>query len=113
MRGTTQLNSTLCATSRAICCILENYQTESGVKVPEVLVPFMGGMTFMPFVRCGDSPTPPDAATKRLTHPRLAPASPPPEVDEAKPKGKGKGKGKKDAAAGAASGDAPVAPAAQ
>eukprot|EP00978_Attheya_sp_CCMP212_P025356 scaffold81399_cov43-Attheya_sp.AAC.2 len=45
------LNSTLCATGRGICCLLENYQTEDGVKVPDVLVPFMGGMDFLPFVR--------------------------------------------------------------
>lgn len=43
------LNATLCATERTICCILENYQTADGVKVPDVLVPFMGGITFMPF----------------------------------------------------------------
>ena len=45
------LNSTLCATGRGICAILENYQTEDGVKVPEVLQPYMGGMDFLPFVR--------------------------------------------------------------
>jgi len=45
------LNSTLCATGRGICCLLENYQTEDGVKVPDVLVPFMGGIDFLPFVR--------------------------------------------------------------
>mmetsp|Transcript_17235 Transcript_17235/g.26674 ORF Transcript_17235/g.26674 Transcript_17235/m.26674 type:complete len:492 (+) Transcript_17235:68-1543(+) len=45
------LNSTLCATGRGICCLLENYQTEDGVKVPEVLQPYMGGIDFMPFVR--------------------------------------------------------------
>ncbi len=45
------LNSTLCATGRAICCLLETYQEENGVRVPEVLVPFMGGITFLPFVR--------------------------------------------------------------
>eukprot|EP00565_Helicotheca_tamesis_P002014 CAMPEP_0185727172 /NCGR_PEP_ID=MMETSP1171-20130828/2931_1 /TAXON_ID=374046 /ORGANISM="Helicotheca tamensis, Strain CCMP826" /LENGTH=493 /DNA_ID=CAMNT_0028395677 /DNA_START=90 /DNA_END=1571 /DNA_ORIENTATION=- len=45
------LNSTLCATGRVICALLENYQTEDGVKVPDVLVPFMGGLDFMPFVR--------------------------------------------------------------
>ncbi|XP_010546677.1 PREDICTED: serine--tRNA ligase, cytoplasmic-like isoform X2 [Tarenaya hassleriana] len=43
------LNSTLTATERTICCILENYQTEDGVQVPEVLQPFMGGKTFFPF----------------------------------------------------------------
>ena len=45
------LNSTLCATGRAICCLLETYQEADGVRVPEVLVPFMGGVTFLPFVR--------------------------------------------------------------
>ena len=45
------LNSTLCATGRGICCILENYQTEDGVVVPEVLRPYMGGKDFLPFVR--------------------------------------------------------------
>ena len=44
------LNSTLCATERALCCLLENYQTKGGVKVPPVLVPYMGGVTFIPFV---------------------------------------------------------------
>lgn len=45
------LNSTLTATGRGICCILETYQTPDGVRVPEALVPFMGGTTFLPFVR--------------------------------------------------------------
>ena len=45
------LNSTLCATGRGICCVLETHQTETGVKVPEVLIPFMGGIDFLPFVR--------------------------------------------------------------
>ena len=45
------LNSTLCATGRGICCLLENYQEENGVRVPEVLIPFMGGIDFMPFER--------------------------------------------------------------
>ena len=43
------LNSTLTATERTICCILENYQRENGVEIPEVLQPFMGGETFLPF----------------------------------------------------------------
>ncbi|XP_049404499.1 serine--tRNA ligase-like [Solanum stenotomum] len=43
------LNSTLTATERTMCCILENYQREDGVEIPEVLRPYMGGKTFMPF----------------------------------------------------------------
>jgi len=40
------LNSTAIATSRTIVAILENYQNEDGsVTVPEVLVPYMNGIT--------------------------------------------------------------------
>jgi seryl-tRNA synthetase len=45
------LNSTLCATGRGICCLLENYQTEEGVRIPEVLQKYMGGIDFLPFIR--------------------------------------------------------------
>ncbi|ODQ55641.1 cytoplasmic serine-tRNA ligase Srs1 [Saitoella complicata NRRL Y-17804] len=45
------LNGTLCATERTLCCILENYQTEDGFRVPEVLQPYMGGKTFLPFTK--------------------------------------------------------------
>merc|ERR1719161_3303226 len=45
------LNSTLCATERALCCLVENYQTEKGIRVPRVLVPFMLGQEFIPFVK--------------------------------------------------------------
>jgi len=45
------LNSTLCATERAMCCLLENYQTPTGIRVPRVLVPFMAGLEFIPFVK--------------------------------------------------------------
>ena len=44
------LNSTLTATERTLCCLVENYQTEGGMNVPEVLQPFMGGKKFIPFV---------------------------------------------------------------
>ena len=44
------LNSTLTATERTLCCLVENYQTEDGMNVPEVLQPFMGGKKFIPFV---------------------------------------------------------------
>ena len=43
------LNGTLCATERTLCCVMENYQTETGVKVPECLQPFMGGIDFIPY----------------------------------------------------------------
>ncbi len=45
------LNSTLCATSRAVCVVLETHQTETGVHVPEVLRLYMGGLEFLPFKR--------------------------------------------------------------
>lgn len=35
------LNATMCATTRTICAILENYQTEEGIVVPERLKSFM------------------------------------------------------------------------
>lgn len=35
------LNSTLTATERTICCILENYQTDKGIIIPDVLKPFL------------------------------------------------------------------------
>jgi len=44
------LNSTLCATTRTICAILENYQTEEGILVPEVLQSYLGGKKIIPFV---------------------------------------------------------------
>jgi seryl-tRNA synthetase len=35
------LNATMCATTRVICAILEVHQTETGIKVPEVLKDFL------------------------------------------------------------------------
>ena len=46
------LNSTLCATGRGICCLLETYQEADGVRVPPCLVPYMPDrLDFLPFVR--------------------------------------------------------------
>ncbi len=45
------LNSTLTATSRTICCIVENYQTHDGVNIPPVLQPYMGGTSFIPYIK--------------------------------------------------------------
>ena len=49
------LNSTMTATERTMCCVLENYQTEDGVDVPEALQPFMMGIKHMPFKNALDS----------------------------------------------------------
>ena len=35
------LNGTMCAVTRVICVLLELYQTENGVKVPEALKKWM------------------------------------------------------------------------
>ena len=43
------LNSTLCATGRAMCAIVENYQTEEGVTIPDVLRPYLGNKEFIPY----------------------------------------------------------------
>jgi seryl-tRNA synthetase len=46
------LNATLCATERTLCCVLENYQTEDGLMVPEVLRKYIPGQPeFIPFVK--------------------------------------------------------------
>lgn len=35
------LNGTMCATTRVLCALLENYQEEYGIRVPEILKQFM------------------------------------------------------------------------
>merc|ERR1712063_180796 len=48
------LNGTLCATTRTICAILENYQTENGIRIPEVLRPYLhlpDDQEIIPFTR--------------------------------------------------------------
>jgi seryl-tRNA synthetase len=47
------LNSTMCATTRVICAILETYQTEEGVLIPEALKPYMPAkwQEILPFVK--------------------------------------------------------------
>jgi hypothetical protein len=70
------LNSTLCATGRAICCLLETYQEPDGVRVPEVLVPFMGGLTFLPFVRDSrNAPAVPAAVSNKKAKSEKKPAA--------------------------------------
>jgi len=44
------LNSTLCATQRTICCLLENYQTADGIIVPEKLRPYLNGLELIPYL---------------------------------------------------------------
>lgn len=64
------LNGTLCATERALCCLVENHQTpevrkirsdflitspqlteRQGLAIPKVLQPYMQGRTFLPWVK--------------------------------------------------------------
>lgn len=46
------LNSTLCATERALCCVLENYQKEDGIEVPQVLRKYIPGQPeFLPYIK--------------------------------------------------------------
>lgn len=45
------LNGTLCATERALCCLVENYQTPEGLVIPEVLRPYMQGRDFLPWAK--------------------------------------------------------------
>jgi seryl-tRNA synthetase len=49
------LNSTLSATERTMCCILENYQEADGVRVPAALREFMMGVDFIPFRKSYDA----------------------------------------------------------
>jgi seryl-tRNA synthetase len=42
------LNGSGVAVGRALIAVLENYQTEDGsVNIPEILQPYMGGMTMI------------------------------------------------------------------
>lgn len=48
------LNGTLCATTRTICAILENNQTKEGIKIPNVLKPYLhlpDDQDIIPFTR--------------------------------------------------------------
>jgi len=84
------LNATLTATERTICCLLENYQTETGIVVPSALVPYMGGLKFIPFVKAPPVNKQRDAAD-------AAAAEAKDEVAEDKPKDKPKDAAQKGA----------------
>lgn len=49
------LNSTLTATERTLCCLLENWQEEDGVRIPPALQPYCMGLEFIPFRRKYDA----------------------------------------------------------
>ena len=42
------LNGTMCATERTMCCIMENYQTPEGLRIPKVLQEYVGA-EFIPY----------------------------------------------------------------
>uniref|UniRef100_A0A1I7WN30 serine--tRNA ligase n=1 Tax=Heterorhabditis bacteriophora TaxID=37862 RepID=A0A1I7WN30_HETBA len=57
------LNATMCASTRVLCALLENYQTEEGIIIPEVLQQYMPEKfrTFIPFIK----PAPIDVENKK------------------------------------------------
>lgn len=59
------LNATMCAITRTICAIVENYQTEEGIIVPTALKTFMppGLDEFIKFVK---PPLPNESAGKKV-----------------------------------------------
>jgi len=67
------LNATMTATERTLCCIVENYQTPDGIRVPDVLKPYMMGREFIPFLR----PDPSTKEGKKFKVPLAAPGVPP------------------------------------
>ncbi|KAL1969085.1 hypothetical protein VTN77DRAFT_919 [Rasamsonia byssochlamydoides] len=72
------LNATLCATERTLCCILENYQTENGINVPEPLRKYIpGAPEFIPYTR----DLPKDSTSQKLKgKPSAKPAATPSDV---------------------------------
>ena len=58
------LNATMCAITRTICAIVENYQTDEGINVPTALKAFMppGLDNFIEFVK---SAPPNESSTKK------------------------------------------------
>jgi hypothetical protein len=112
------LNSTVCATERAMCCLVENYQEEGGVRVPRALVPYMMGQEFLPFTKglkedekggkkkegaAGKAVAKPKADPKAKSSPKAEPKKAPKEEKKAaEPKADA---GKKDKKEKAAKGD--------
>ncbi|MFB6147574.1 MAG: serine--tRNA ligase, partial [Candidatus Nanohaloarchaea archaeon] len=41
------LNATACATSRIMTAIIENNQTEKGIRIPDALKEYMGGQEYI------------------------------------------------------------------
>jgi seryl-tRNA synthetase len=59
------LNCTLCATERALCCVLENYQDENGIHIPEVLQKYLPGQPkFLEYTKDAPKRQAPGGASK-------------------------------------------------
>mmetsp|Transcript_22952 Transcript_22952/g.39356 ORF Transcript_22952/g.39356 Transcript_22952/m.39356 type:complete len:463 (+) Transcript_22952:59-1447(+) len=65
------LNATLCAVQRFLCCLVENHQTPTGINIPPPLQSYMGGQTFLPFIKEAPKGAKTTAAPKDAT-PELA-----------------------------------------
>lgn len=76
------LNGTMCATTRTLCAILENYQTDDGVLVPEVLKHMMPDCykEKIPFVK--PAPIDEEAAKKQKKQAKKGEKPPPAEPTE-------------------------------
>lgn len=60
------LNATMCAVSRTICALLENYQTEEGIALPPVLKPLLPeGLDFLKFVKSAPIEEKPEAKKQK------------------------------------------------
>lgn len=60
------LNATMCAVSRTICALLENYQTEEGIALPSVLKPLLPeGLDFLKFVKSAPIEEKPEAKKQK------------------------------------------------
>jgi seryl-tRNA synthetase len=73
------LNSTLSATERTLCCLLETHQTPEGVKVPECLQP-MVGMDFIPVVKKKEEPVKKEKGGAKQKAAKSAPAATKPDT---------------------------------
>lgn len=45
------VSNNLCNSEKTICALLENHQTNGGIRIPAVLQPYLSGLDFVPYVK--------------------------------------------------------------